>query len=109
MVEKTIEEDQSRANLESLAAGAEAASHPRKQPAAPGPTGTTPGGTVLPKPMPPTLSPTRRARVARRVKVRARTRTARERVERTKGRRPPDRVPGVTHPRSPRTPTVHAS
>ena len=44
MVEKTIREDQSRANLESLAAGAEAASHPKKQPAAPGATGTTPVG-----------------------------------------------------------------
>ena len=44
MVEKTIKEDQSRANLESLAAGAEAASHPKKQPAMPGPTGTSPVG-----------------------------------------------------------------
>jgi len=43
-VEKTIEEDQSRVNLQSLAAGAEAASHPKKQPAAPGTTGGAPGG-----------------------------------------------------------------
>jgi len=44
MVEKVIKEDRSKVNLESLAAGAEAASHPKKNPDAPGTTGTTPGG-----------------------------------------------------------------
>ena len=45
MVEKVIKEDRSRVNLSSLAAGSEAAANPKKQPAAPGTTGGTPGGT----------------------------------------------------------------